>query len=433
MVDILNVEWPGSDRDLNMSIPVMIYLEKKYGLKTRTVSIFNAYYYIVKHKPKLLFISNFVGATINSEVVKLAYLSGIKVVSLVSEGNNIHNHDLSFWGHNSDKKFYLDKMLVWSDRYFNFYKEVVSDPQYTTKVSVSGAVGFDRYKLLSFKNKECFTGEKKLGFKKVVGIGGWGFDLFFGDYYESKKEQLLKIYPENQLEMHRKDMVAVNKIYKELVKNNPDVLFILRYHPGTIDYQLNEFSGIEGPNVYKSTRRNNDKYSISDLINISDIWIGYETTTALEAWLLGKPTVLINPTTSCFIREIVSIGSPKCKTINELQQKIDEYYKTGTIASFDELSDMRKTATLETIGFDDGKNYIRAAKEVIKVLDSPERNIRVSPKIYVGAIMQITKIVLSKTLFRKRWPQLSYGRDFSKSYRDIYSEAINPEPNNYKD
>jgi len=53
-VDILNIEWPSSDRDLHIVTPILVYLNKKYDLKYQTISIFNAYYYILKYKPKMI-------------------------------------------------------------------------------------------------------------------------------------------------------------------------------------------------------------------------------------------------------------------------------------------------------------------------------------------------------------------------------------------
>lgn len=53
----------------------------------------------------------------------------------------------------------------------------------------------------------------------------------------------------------------------------------------TINEYYDEFSLVrEYPNVITLQTEEN----IYDLINVSDLWITFDSTTALEAWLLGK-------------------------------------------------------------------------------------------------------------------------------------------------
>ncbi len=297
--------------------------------------------------------------------------------------------------------------------------------EYSSKVSFCGATGFDRYKILSFNNKKSFLDKNNIKSKKIIGIAGFGFDLFFGKYFENRKEDYLREYSELQINMYREDLYKLQKIYKTLIENNKDILFILRYHPGTIDFEKNEFYGLDiYDNVFISNKLTNNDYKISDLINISDLWIGYETTTALEAWLLNKQTFLINPTRSDFIRENVHKGSPIVKTSEEAQKLIDEFYENSTIKSFEFLEEERKKIIKDTIEYDDGKNHQRAAEEIVKVLNEEDREIKFSMKIYIEAAKQILKLILSKTIFKNRWPNLKYKSDFAKKYQDIYSEAI---------
>ena len=93
MIDVLNVEWPNSDRDLHISTPVMVYLEKKYNLKIRTVSIFNAYYYILLCRPKVLFISNFLGADIIKRPYELANDTATTFDAIKHTIDNLENYD----------------------------------------------------------------------------------------------------------------------------------------------------------------------------------------------------------------------------------------------------------------------------------------------------------------------------------------------------
>jgi len=177
-------------------------------------------------------------------------------------------------------------------------------------------------------------------------------------------------------------------------------------------------------NVFISNKFKNNQYQISDLINISDLWIGYETTTALEAWLLDKQTFLINPTRRDFIRENVHKGSPIVKDFNEAQKLIDEYFDNYTIKEFELLQPYREEIIGDVIGYSDGKNHVRAANEIFKVLNKSDRNIKYGIKIYIEAFKQIIKIFLSKTFFKRRWQNFNYESNFAKKYQEMYNKVI---------
>jgi len=424
-LDILNLEWPSSDRDLHIVTPALVYLQKKYHLAFKTKSIFLGYYYLLKYRPKVLLVSNFAGAGVNHEIVKLAYKMGIKVISMISEGNVKPEAKEQFlWGNNKDKFLYIDRFLLWSERSRKIF--LTDYPQYESSMITTGATGFDRYKLLQFKSKKSFlTQEKLLQFQKVIGIAAWGFDHYFGQYFEDHKEHYLSVFGKDQIDMYRQDLFKLQSIYQTLIENNPDTLFILRYHPGTIDFEKNEFFGLDQyENVFISSKEKNRHYKISDLINISDLWLGYETTTALESWLLAKQTFLINPTRSDFVRENVHRGSPIVKTAAEAQELINEYFANGTIKRFEELEHERKKIIKDVIEYGDGKNHQRAAEEIMKVLNEPDKNVNYGYTVYKEAAKQLLKLFLSKTIMKNRWPKLHYKNDFAKPYQEMYNKAI---------
>ena len=424
-IDILNLEWPTSDRDLHIVTPILVYLNKKYGLNYKQESIFNGYYYILKYRPRALLISNFSGAIINHETVKVAYEMGIKVISCISEGNVKEEVPEQFlWGWNKDKILYLDKMLLWSERSKNIFLKKY--PELKDKLVTTGATGFDRYKILEFYSKSKFLKDNNLKYKKVIGIAGWGFDHYFGDYFEFHKEYFLNTFGKDEIELHRESLFRLQNIYKDLIENNPDILFILRYHPGTINFEKNEFFGLEKyKNVFVSDVFRNSDYQISDLINIADLWIGYETTTAMEAWLLGKQTFLINPIRSDFIRENVHKGSPIVKTSQEAQELIDEYFDTKKIKNFENLQSFREKIIKDVIEYGDGKNCIRAGEEVKKILSLPEKKFKFNLIFFKEMGKQVLKIILSRTIIKGKWKKLNVEKDFATEYQKKYENAIN--------
>lgn len=422
-LDVLNLEWPESNRDMHIVTASLLYLKKKYSISFETKSIFNAYYYLIRYRPKILVLSNFVGAGINYQVANMAFNMGIKVVSFVSEGNFKEEElDLYLYGKNSinrNNNIVIDKYFLWNK---NSKKLIVNKYSALENIlCVTGATGFDRYKLLKYISKESFLLENNFQYKKIIGIAGWAFGIFFNE----NKEYYIGTYGKEQVLMHQEDLYKVNNIYKNLIINNPDILFILRYHPATINLKEDEFLDLDKyKNVFISNRYQNNSYQISDLINVSDLWIGYETTTALEAWLLNKTTFLINPTRSDFIRENIHKGSPIAKSENEAQNLIDEYFNSGFIKDFEKLEYLRADIIKEVIEYGDGKNYIRAAEEIIKELNKPNKKMKNSLKIYKEAFKQITKLILSKTIFRNRWKNLKYKSDFAKPYQDMYDKVI---------
>nr|WP_038452479.1 hypothetical protein [Campylobacter iguaniorum] len=317
---------------------------------------------------------------------------------------------------------YVDKIILWSTRSKNHFLSAY--PKFEEKIAVSGATGFDRYKLFKFTNKTNFLNKHKLKYKKIIGIGSFVFDL----YFDKLLEQTIKLgaCPKENIELFQQDRFKLHEIYKKLIENNKDILFILRYHPGTVNFEKNEFYGFEHyENVFISNSFTNTDIKITDIINISDLWVAYESTTIMEAWLLGKQTFLINPTRSDFIRENVHKGSPIVKTIEEAQKLIDEFFSTNTIKSFEDLKNIRRQVIKDTIEHDDGKNYQRAAREIIKILNNKEyKEIKFSFKIYIEAAKQILKLFLSKTILKNRWPELKYKSNFAKKYQDMYSKVI---------
>lgn len=424
-LDILNLEWPKSDRDLHIVTPIVVYLRKRYGLQCETKSIFNGYYYLIRYRPKLLLISNFSGAILNHELVKAAYQMGITVVSLISEGNvKPEAVDQFLWGWNRDKVLYVHKMLLWSRRSEQIF--VNTYPKLKDQWITTGATGFDRYKLLTFADRDQFLKDHDFAYRKIIGMAAWGFDHLFGDYYEKHADYYLKVFGQAQIEMHRKDLFLLQNIYRALIEQNPDTLFILRYHPGTIDKRKNEFYQLEEyPNVFISSKEVNTAYKISDLIYISDLWIGYETTTALEAWLLGKQTLLINPTRSDFVRENVHKGSPIAVDLHSAQALIDEYFANRTLKAFESLAPFRAEIIQDVMEYDDGQNHQRAAEVIYnEIFNQPHSQIHYSFSIYKQLLKQWVKLGLSRSFFPNRWKELDYQADFAQSYQQYYTHAV---------
>jgi hypothetical protein len=209
-------------------------------------------------------------------------------------------------------------------------------------------------------------------------------------------------------------MYKVEAFLRELIETNPDILFILKRHPNETHphitkESLNEMIRLQDlPNVLYVR----DDETIHELIAISDIWTGFETTTAIEAWMLGKRTVLFNPEPD-FNRDKAHKGSVIVRTPAEAQKTIDEFYKTVDIEAFHtpEKVQIRQEVIKETIGYDDGLNHVRAGYYLRKtLLDCKRENMKLkfSFKYFkrylglkIGSIVYVKKLFIKLPKFRK--------------------------------
>ncbi len=100
---------------------------------------------------------------------------------------------------------------------------------------------------------------------------------------------------------------------------------------------------------------------IHDLINVADILLGFETTTAIETWLMGKkPTIFINEEPD-FPRVDIYKGCLLVKNGEELNSYLREFYKKGKIKDYEQISLKKEQEKIinNSIGFSDGLNHLR--------------------------------------------------------------------------
>lgn len=374
-MDVLNLEFPNLDRDRHIITPVYAYLGKKYGLKIVSRNLNNRFFFLLKYRPSLLLLSNAHGQPETIEIMKVARKAGIAIVTLVTEGNfheeNLHGY---LWGWNNEKVLYQDAFILWNERSRKI--ALKHHPELAGKLFVSGATGFDRYRLFKFRDKTEFLSQYGLKkFRGIIGIAGFGvFDHVENRDYIKKMQPAIT---DEQIDMHINDLHRLRDIYYEMISDHPDLLFILRVHPQVRDIGRSEFTRLLSlPNVIVSDNYKKSDFalnSISDVISVCDLWLGYESTTVIEAWLLGKPTILINPSGADFIRENHSDGCPKVKTLDEINTVIDEFYRTGKIESNEALKERRGEIINDIIGYDDGYNHRRAAELVFEQLKNRKR------------------------------------------------------------
>lgn len=393
-IDVLNLEFTSyPSRDRQTATLVCNYL-RHMGYQVYEGSVHQGFQLINKLKPRLFYITNTIGAKVNVNLVKYAKKRGRRVISGTSEGNMQESFIKQFfWGNNNEHIMYEDLSLQWTNRTRDL--SIKYYPETKEKIKVSGAAGFDIFKISSFISKEKFLQKhNKSEYKKCIGFGCWDFgflypnDTRFGITKErwSKKER----------QRFKQDGQALNSILISIIQNNPSILFILKEHPGN---QMGaEASAIIGAEDFDNVLILK-KEPIIDCISASDFWLTYESTTVIEAWLLNKQTGLINPSGIDFPRANVHLGSPNYKNSVFVQDAIDSFYKSNKLLGFEELEIERQKVITNVIQWDDGLNHVRIGNEIIELLKQAGSKLKPQPFLFLKERL-IQRVAF---LFKKRF------------------------------
>ncbi len=358
-------------RDVELTLPVLYMAERYYGATVEFAFSYDTDA-IRRKRPDLVFLPNTVGSNEYIAAAKYAYENGIKIFALMSEGDIRTDGSFNYWGLNEDRTFYQEKICVWSERVLAFLSEM--EPQLADKLVATGHTGFDRYRIYQFPDKSSYLSKEEQNFRFVIGYAGWGFGKMS---YPQGLEEILGFFKGDVAKLTQMEAlrVQVESILRSAIESNPDVLFILKQHPnespptGTAPV-VNEIAGLKH---YKNVRYEGVDTPITTLIHVSDLWLSFESTTAVESWAMDKTSILLypDPTFSPNIREKgLDVAQITISNSVELQHHIDEWKKSGTLHDFhhDEKKAKRSEIIRNTVGFDDGRNHVRAGIELGKVL-----------------------------------------------------------------
>jgi hypothetical protein len=393
-------------RDIEILMPVVYYIERYLDADVKFEFLYNLHLIYIE-KPHAVLVANSIGSRLHFLIVRYAAQNNIPVFTLFSEGNFRTDGTVYYYLYNPDRIFYEENICLWSKRTFDFMCNDL--PQYKDKIVLTGATGFDRFKIYKFADRDTFF--KRYNAKqydKVISYFGWLFGKLFTD---RGLEELDSFFTGQDVEAGKKwlqkQMNLVEDVLRKAIENNPDTLFILKRHPTEKQPHItlpdrNEMSQLAVyPNVIYVVKEN-----VHDIISVSDLVLGFETTTALETWCIkDNPTILINPDVD-FKRDKLYLGSLIVGNYTELQAVIDEYYSTGTIAAFNtvEKQTARKKLTSETIGFADGMNHIRTSFYFGKMIEKV--SVDTIPKVKINIkymrwfyMIRIGKLFYCKNIF----------------------------------
>jgi surface carbohydrate biosynthesis protein len=351
--DVLNLEWSSSGRDREVATAICHTLRRR-GFNVVEECIFNYRYHLLKHRPRLLYVADPTGARINHEASLFADRIGTPSVCVDAEGDYLAgSEDKMFWAHIVDRRLRQRLKLQWSSR--SRARALTVAPDAAERIKVTGAVGFDRYRNERFTTKEEWQRKYRFSQERMVGVAGWTFDYLS---VPAERAARTRLYGRELVERFDRDLGALRVLLAELIRGRPETMFVLKLHPGVIDFSETEFAGLENlENVLVIEQEE----AVGDCINACDVWMAYNSTTCIEAWLLGKPAVFVNPSGGDFPRSESSRGTPVLETPAEVDAALSEHEESAHIAAFDALEQTRASVLAEMLGWVDGKNHLRAA------------------------------------------------------------------------
>ncbi|MEX0330096.1 MAG: BFO_1060 family glycosyltransferase [Puniceicoccaceae bacterium] len=358
-----------SGRDVEMLLPLLYFAERFLNCEV-TTSLTPNIHEIFRRKPDCVVLANTIGAKLHFDIARIATGAGIPVFALVSEGNFPTDGSFNYWGYNSAQKLYEAFLCCWSPRTRDFMQAQL--PDQAEQIVLTGAPGFDRYQIYSFSTREALLekhGIDKERFKRFIGYAGWGFGKLGHPRGRKELRQYFK-GDAGKLDWAEQQRKALEKILEQAVVANPDTLFIFKKHPtetvaaeGNAD--LNEMAALRHyPNVLYLLEEN-----LHDIISSVDLWWVYESTTAIEADMMGKETVFIVPDDD-FPRTELHEGFPEVRNYPDLQQMTEAFFSGGSLPSYEALSGRRNEIIVNTIGWSDGLNHVRAAYYLSRTLES---------------------------------------------------------------
>jgi hypothetical protein len=395
-------------RDTEIAIPIVHAARRFLNCEIDFELKWNAH---LLYKRKVDFIivpANCVGSLMYHRIAKYAYEQGIRVFSFVSEGNFRTDIDFNIYGFNTDNFFYNEYICAWSKRTFHYFKKKL--PWQADKVVLTGAPGFDRYKIYEFADRATFLKKyNKEKFSKVICYSGWAFGKL---QYQQGREELEADPSKRAAKLHwvEQQRMIVRDTLKAAIENNPDKLFILKQHPAEyypglkLAQRVNEMTELVAyPNVLYIEENQED---IHDLISVTDILLGFETTTAIETWLMkpGAPTIFINSEPG-FPRVDIYKGCAIVDGYTALKPMIEEFYTSGKVSAFEtpERAAKRNDIVTNTIGFSDGLNHLRTIyflNEMLKRIDRSAIHYKPNRRFLVGYLyFKMLRPFYSRRLF----------------------------------
>lgn len=423
---VLFVEWSTSGREFDMQFPLMYFFKNILNWKVEYKCAYNLPS-ITASVPDLVILSSTGGESRGLKIVEWCYQSDIPVFSSFTEGMFREKElDEFVWGWNKSKHYVENLRMLWSKP--SYEMTIKKYPKLKDKIRVSGAIGFDKYRLL--ENKKKYTDER---FKKVIGYAAFDYN---SSLRSPRRDILAEALGQKYLNFLTNELEITKNLLRKLIQKNEDILFLIKSHPGDQGCIPLEVDGIDHlPNVKVITAQYEPIFNI---VKEADIWLSGNSTTVIDAWLCNKPTISLiseerEKATPALGASILSQDYAK------INQYIKEFFETGQINKFEKWAKKRQQYLSELVGFSDGMNHVRYMSFLKPFIESAEShkntdkrwNIPLKEKI----LETLKHLIYSVSAGRHRMPLLSkwaqiYER-FEHEELQIFWETYESDVNNF--
>jgi CDP-glycerol glycerophosphotransferase (TagB/SpsB family) len=328
---VMFLEWSTKGREFDMQLPIIYFFEKVLKWNIQYKSQFN-WPSVTRNVPDMIIMSGVEGAHVGLNWARRIERSKIPLFTQVTEGLFKKKHIGEFvWGHNKTKKIYQNLSMYWS---FNSYKMgIKAFPEIKSRIVVSGAVGFDKYKLFKKKNK----------LTKVIGYAGFDFNSIIANPKNFKYRDRFINYAKN-----------CSSILKNLAISFPEITFLIKPHPGDqgkVPLEVKDLFKLKNIKV-------DHDISIYDAIRKSDIWLNFNSSTNLDAWIMDKPSITFFTDKKKYSGKFIT-GSVNENDEQKINYMIREFYKKGSIKRFNKKKFIRDKMIKDYLGYCDGMNHVR--------------------------------------------------------------------------
>ena len=352
---VLNLEWSSfPSRDREAATLVCNYL-RYIGVEVVEGCIYNSMNLISKVKPNAIFMTNIIGSDINFQVAKYIKSLNIPLYTSHAEGDfSLKNIKQFVWGHNIYKEILETKLFFWSER--NAYLACLNYDELNNISFISGSIGHDRFVIDKELNHEDF----KLKSSIKISVTCWNFS------FVEKSHPYHKQFSKKTIEFFKIQRKLFDEYLYEIVKENKEVIFIIKPHPSAANDLLN--AGVLKTSTLPNVKIATQETSILSLFQETDLNIAYSSTTSLESWLMSKPTCTLNPITSDWPEDMDQTpfykGHDNFNELESFKEFIEDFIKHREVKLSNKMILNREKLIKNIIGFQDGLNHVRIGNQI---------------------------------------------------------------------
>jgi surface carbohydrate biosynthesis protein len=314
---------------------------------------------------------------IMKDMTNAARKKNMLIINMKAEGV-VDKYLEECWVGGSSNPEITDLELVWGRNTQDLHVKHIPEygTKYASKLHIVGSLRFDRYfgKLMSkfeFHEKHDIPIDKP-----IITYGGSLVWLKETDMIAKTPELEYLTYEE--FTAHLRRLVRLRKKVNEglfqVAKRFEDVTFVIKPHP----YESNEaiqtyYKGIEEhglKNVHVVK-----EIDIANLLNVTDIYLFWNSITSTEAWFLDKPTLSthFDSELDYYLCDFIS-GSHRCTDVDKLIKWIEHYLNGGAIP--DDILKNRKEFIEYNYHKVDGKRTTEVAKILHDFVNKNPREVK---------------------------------------------------------